>query len=136
MLGRNALDRCCRIPLRRGVGRYGGEVGEPQPAQEPGPEDDPLVEGIRDGIYTAVGLGLLAINRVQAARRDLAGQMPDELREAFAELADQVPEDVRNAVADLAQQLPDSVRKVLSDAVEQAPAIADVLREFVSRNEP
>ena len=90
----------------------------------------------RDGIYTAVGLGLLAINRVQAARRDLAGQMPDELREAFAELADQVPEDVRNAVAELAQQLPDSVRKVLSDAVEQAPAIADVLREFVSRNEP
>ena len=111
-------------------------MGEPQPAQELGPEDDPLVECIRDGIYTAVGLGLLAINRVQTARRDLAGQMSGELRDAFAELADQVPEDVRKAVADLARQLPDSVRTVLSDAVEQAPAIADVLREFVSRNEP
>ncbi|MCQ3811475.1 MAG: hypothetical protein KTV68_13090 [Acidimicrobiia bacterium] len=111
-------------------------MGEPQPPGEPGPEDDPLVECIRDGIYTAVGLGLLAINRVQAARRDVVGQMPDDLREAFAELADQVPEDVRNAAAELTRQLPDSVRTVLSDAVEQAPAIADALREFVSRNEP
>ncbi len=118
------------------MGQYGGEVGEPQPPGEPGPDGDPLVECIRDGIYTAAGLGLLAINRVQVARRDVAGQMPEELRDAFAELASQVPEDIRNAVADLARQLPDSVRSVLSDAVEQAPAIADALREFVSRNEP
>ena len=63
--------------------------------------------------------------------------MPDEPAGSRSpSWADQVPEDVRNAVAELAQQLPDSVRKVLSDAVEQAPAIADVLREFVSRNEP
>ena len=110
------------------------EVDEPQPAQEPVPEDDPLVECIRNGIYTAVGLGLLFINRVQTARRDLAGQMPDDLRDAFSELVDQVPEDVRNTVVDLAQQLPDSVLTVLSDAVEQAPALADALREFVSRH--
>ena len=109
-------------------------MGEAQPPQEPGPEDDPLVECIRNGIYTAVGLGLLAINRWQTARRDLAGQMPEELRDAFAELADQVPEDVRDAAADLVRQLPESVRKVLSDAVEQAPAIADALREFVNRD--
>ena len=122
------------IPLRCLMGRYGGEMGESQPPG--GPEEDPLVECIRDGIYTAVGLGLLAINRVQVARRDVVGQMPEELRDAFAELADQVPEDIRNAVADLARRLPDSVRSVLSDAVEQAPAIADALREFVGRNEP
>lgn len=116
------------------MGRYGGEVGEPQPAQAPVPEEDPLVECIRNGIYTAVGLGLLVINRVQSARRDLAGQMPDELREAFSDLAEQVPEDVRSAVADMAQQLPDSVLTVLSDAVDQAPALAEALREFVNRN--
>ncbi|MCY3910947.1 MAG: hypothetical protein OXF99_05495 [bacterium] len=109
-------------------------MSEPQPAQGPVPEEDPLVECIRNGIYTAVGLGLLIINRVQSARRDLAGQMPDELRDAFSDLAEQVPEDVRNAVADMAQQLPDSVLTVLSDAVDQAPALAEALREFVSRN--
>ena len=98
------------------------------------PEDDPLAECIRDGIYTVVGLGLLAVNRVQVARRDLAGQMPDELRDAFADLADQVPEDVRNAVADLTSQIPDSLRQALADVVEQAPAIADALREFVNRD--
>ena len=108
-------------------------MGEPQPPQESGLEEDPLVQCIRDGIYTAVGLGLLAINRVQAVRRDLAGQMPEELRDALAEFTDQIPEDVRNAVADLTRQLPESVRTVLSDAVEQAPAIAEALREFVDR---
>ena len=117
------------------AGRYGGEVGESQQPQDLGTEDDPLVECIRDGIYTAVGLGLLAINRVQAARRNVVGQMPDELKDALAELTDQVPEDVRNAVADLARQLPDSVRAILSDAVEQAPALASALREFVGRRE-
>lgn len=100
------------------------------------PEEDPLVECIRNGIYTAVGLGLLVVNRVQAARRDLVGQLPEELRDAFSDLADQVPDDVRNAVADLAGQLPGSVLNVLSDAVEQAPALADALREFVGRNSP
>ena len=109
-------------------------MSEPQPAQAPGSEEDPLVECIRNGIYTAVGLGLLIINRVQSARRDLAGQMPDELREAFSDLAEQVPEDIRNAVADMAQQIPDSVLAVLSDAVDQAPAFAEALREFVSRD--
>ena len=116
--------------------------------QEPAPEDDPLAEGsqsgtleddplaecIRDGIYTVVGLGLLAVNRVQVARRDLAGQMPDELRDAFAGLADQVPEDVRNAVADLTSHIPDSLRQALADVVERAPALADALREFVNRD--
>lgn len=121
--------------FHRWAGQYGGEVGEPQPDQETESEEDPLVELIRNGIYTAVGLGLLAINRVQVVRRDLAGQMPDELREAFSELADQVPEDVRNALAELAHQLPDSVRTVLSDAIEQAPALAAALREFVRSNE-
>ena len=98
------------------------------------PEEDPLVECIRNGIYTAVGLGLLMVNRVQAARRDLVGQLPEELRDAFSDLADQMPEDVRNAVADLAGQLPGSVLTVLSDAVDQAPALAEALREFVGRN--
>ena len=107
-------------------------MGEPQPAQEPVPEEDPLVECIRNGIYTAVGLGLLFINRVQTARRDLVGQLPDDLRDAFSDLADQMPEDVRNAVGDLARQLPDSVLTVLSDAVEQAPALADALRKLVN----
>lgn len=115
-----------------GADQYGVEVGDPQPAQEPVPEEDPLVECIRNGIYTAVGLGLLLINRVQTARRDLVGQLPDDLRDAFSHLADQVPEDVRNAVADLARHLPDSVLTVLSDAVEQAPALADALRELVN----
>ena len=95
-----------------------------------------MVECIQNGIYTAVGLGLLAITRLQAARRDLTEQMPDDLRDAFAELAEQIPDDVRYAVADLARQLPDSVRAVLSDAVEQAPALAAALREFLSRTEP
>ena len=111
-------------------------MGETRSDQESGTEDDPLVECIQNGIYTAVGLGLLAINRLQAARRDLTGQMPDDLRDAFAELAEQIPDDVRHAVADLARQLPDSVRAVLSDAVEQAPALAAALREFLSRTEP
>ncbi len=109
-------------------------VGDPQPVEEPAPEEDPLVECIRNGIYTAVGLGLLAINRVQAARMDIVEQLPEELRDAFSDLANQVPEDVRNAVADLAGQLPGSVLTVLSDAVDQAPALAEALREFVSRN--
>ena len=109
-------------------------MGDPQPVEEPATEEDPLVECIRNGIYTAVGLGLLVVNRVQAARMDLVGQLPEELRDAFSDLADQVPEDVRNAVADLAGQLPASVLTVLSDAVEQAPALAEALREFVSRN--
>ena len=109
-------------------------MGNPQPAQELEPEEDPLVECIRNVIYTAVGLGLLFINRAQTARRDLVGQMPDDLREALSGLADQVPEDVRIAVVELAQNMPDSVLAVLSDAVEQAPALADALREFVSRS--
>jgi len=110
-------------------------VGDARPDQEPGTEDDPLAECIRNGIYIAVGLGLLAVNRLQAARRDLAGQMPDDLREALADAADQIPDDIRYAVADLARQLPDSARAVLSDAVDQAPALADALREFLSRPE-
>ena len=109
-------------------------MGVPQPDQGPVSEEDPLVECIRNGIYTAVGLGLLLINRVQTARRDLIGQMPDDLRDAFSDLADQMPEDVRNAVGDLTRQLPDSVLTVLSDAVEQAPALAAALREFVNRH--
>ena len=110
-------------------------MGEARPDEHSETGDDPLVECIQNGIYTAVGLGLLAINRLQAARRDLAGQMPDDLRDAFADLADQIPDDVRYAAADLARQLPDSVRTVLSDAVEQAPALAAALREFLSRTE-
>ncbi|WP_419926490.1 hypothetical protein [Candidatus Poriferisocius sp.] len=111
-------------------------MGEARPDQEPRTENDPLVECIQDGIYTAVGLGLLAINRLQAARRDLSDQMPGDLRDAFAELADQIPDDVRHAAAEAARQLPDSVRTVLSDAVEQAPALAAALREFIRRTEP
>ncbi|WP_419928347.1 hypothetical protein [Candidatus Poriferisocius sp.] len=113
-------------------------MGDPQPVdepvEEPGSEEDPLVECIRNGIYTAVGLGLLVINRVQAARMDLVEQLPEELRDAFSDLTDQVPDDVRNAVGELAGQVPESVLKVLSDAVEQAPGLAEALREFVSRN--
>ena len=119
---------CC------GAGRYGVDVGDPQPVQEPVPEEDPLVECIRNGIYTVVGLGLLFINRMQTVRRDLVGQLPDDLRDAFSDLAEQMPEDVRYAAADLARQIPDSVLAVLSDAVEQAPALADALREFVRRH--
>ncbi len=125
-------------------------MGESQPGQAPEPGQDPLAEAIRNGIYTAVGLGLLAVNRVQAARRELAGQLPGDLRDAFAELAGQVPEDVRDAfaelagqvpedvrdaVAELARQMPDSVSKLLSDAVDQAPAIAEALRELVRRSD-
>ena len=131
-------ERSAACLFCRRTDRYGVEVGDPQPVdesvEEPVPEEDPLVECIRNGIYTAVGLGLLVINRVQAARMDLVGQLPEELRDAFSDLADQVPDDVRNAVGDLAGQLPESVLKVLSDAVEQAPALAEALREFVSRN--
>lgn len=116
-------------------GRYGGEVGETQPDEELGPESDPLVECIRNGIYTAVGLGLLAINRLQAARQDATGQMSDDLRDAFSDLADQIPEDVRYAMTEIAHQLPDSARTVLADIVEQAPAIAVALREYLDRPE-
>ncbi|MCY4193557.1 MAG: hypothetical protein OXF04_04575, partial [bacterium] len=112
------------------VGRYGVEMDEPQPDENPAPDEDPLAECIRNGVYTAVGLGLLLVNRWQTARRDLAGQVPDDLREAFSDLAGQVPEDVRNAAVDFARQLPDSVRTALSDVVEQAPALAEALREF------
>ena len=109
------------------------EVGEAQPDQEAVPEEDPLAECIRNGIYTAVGLGLLLINRMQAARQDMVGNLPDDLRDAFSDLAGQIPGDVRSAVAEATRQMPESVLAVLSDAVEQAPALADALREFLNR---
>ncbi|WP_420638519.1 hypothetical protein [Candidatus Poriferisocius sp.] len=105
-------------------------MDDARPDHAPGGED-PLVECIRNGIYTAVGLGLLVVNRLQAARQDVGGQLPDDLRAALADVAEQVPEDVRNVVADLLGGLPEAARTVLSDAVEQAPALADALREYL-----
>ncbi len=94
-------------------------------------EQDPLEEAIRDAIYTAVGIGLLVFNRVQAARREVSVQLADDIRGAWADLAAQVPEDVLHVLGDLSAQLPGALQKLLRDLVDQAPVIADVLREFV-----
>ena len=98
-------------------------------------EQDPLVEAIRDVIYTAVGVGLLLLERARTAQRDITEQIPEDLRDSWAQLTEQLPEDVRHVLGDSAGGLPASLLKVLSDFVDQAPAIADALREFVLRHD-
>jgi len=49
-------------------------------------EDEDLTERLKEAAYTAVGLGILGVQRLQVQRRTLAKQVQPQVREAAVKL--------------------------------------------------
>lgn len=64
--------------------------------------------GLRDALYTAVGLGLLGIQQAQLRRR--------ELQKELARLADDVDGKVEPMLDDLVARLPEDLRPLADQA--------------------
>ncbi len=77
---------------------------------------DPLPSSVKDAFYTAVGFGVLGVQRLQVRRRDL--------RKQLRRVAGQVEERVDPVLDDLEARLPGAPRVV----VEQARVVAKSVR--------
>ncbi len=70
--------------------------------------DDDVAARLRDSLYTAVGFGVLGIQRAQVRRR--------ELQQELARIAVEVDERVDPVLDDVQARLPDDLRPLLAQA--------------------
>ena len=75
--------------------------------------------GLRDALYTAVGLGILGIQQVQVRRR--------QLQKDLARLADEMDPKVEPVLDDLVAKLPDDLRPLATQARAAALSARRVL---------
>jgi hypothetical protein len=75
--------------------------------------------GLRDALYTAVGLGILGIQQVQVRRR--------QLQKDLARLADEMDGKVEPVLDDLVAKLPDDLRPLATQARAAALSARRVL---------
>lgn len=75
--------------------------------------------GLRDALYTAVGLGILGIQQVQLRRR--------ELQKELGRLADEVDGKVEPVLDDLVARLPEDLRPLADQARAAATSARRVL---------
>ncbi|MFN2607028.1 MAG: hypothetical protein ABR511_03895 [Acidimicrobiales bacterium] len=90
--------------------------------------DDELTDRLKEAAYTALGLGVLGVQRLQVGRRELSRQVEPQVREAAARLrrlaasADEAVNPVLDRVED---RLPDATR----DLVHAARAAVTEVRD-------
>jgi hypothetical protein len=75
--------------------------------------------GLRDALYTAVGLGILGVQQVQVRRR--------QLQKDLARLADEMDGKVEPVLDDLVAKLPDDLRPLATQARAAALSARRVL---------
>ena len=118
---------------------------EPQsPLNELGEVATQVAARARDAVYTAVGLGVLGLQRAQVRRRDLARHSPsldepvDKVRALLAEGFDQVDQWlettlqlVESSVRPLESQLPPQARDLADKAFAGVRELSTQLRQRV-----
>jgi len=80
---------------------------------------DDADDGLRDALYTAVGLGILGIQQVQLRRR--------EIQKELGRLADEVDGKVEPVIDDLVARLPEDLRPLAHQARAAATSARRVL---------
>jgi hypothetical protein len=78
---------------------------------------DPLPQSVKDAFYTAVGFGVLGVQRLQVQRR--------EMRKQLRQVAGEVDQRVDPVLDDIQARLPGAPRVV----VEQARVVAKSVRQ-------
>lgn len=89
--------------------------GRPEPA---GPAD--LTKSLRDAAYTAVGFGVLGLQRAQVRRRELADQLQSQRPELEAQL-----DQARDQLADLARDLERRIEPALVDVSQRVEPVLE-----------
>jgi hypothetical protein len=82
-------------------------------------EGDELTERLKDAAYTAVGLGILGVQRLQVRRRDLSRTVRPQVREVAARLesAASAADDALDPVLERFEgRLPDATRDLVHTA--------------------
>jgi hypothetical protein len=113
-------------------------------------DTDKVVETARDAAYIAVGLGVLAFQRANAVRRDVASDLTDryesgktqveELRtkaqQRFADLDERLvalESKLDEAIASLEAKLPEQAANVVSQAHDLVKSARNQVRELVRK---
>lgn len=92
--------------------------------------DDDLTNRLRDAAYTAVGLGVLGVQRLQVRRRELSRQLQPQMKEAAARLqrlAAAADERVNPVLERLEQDLPEATRDMVRTARSAAAGARDAV---------
>ena len=100
---------------------------------------DDLVRRAQDGLYTAVGLGVLGVQHLQVQRRELA-QALDGLRarldEQLTELDRRVDDRLDETLQSVAPSVPPLARTCAEQVIEGARAARATVRSVVAPRPP
>jgi len=119
-------------------------MGEPEsPLHELGDVATQVATRARDAAYTAVGLGVLGLQRAQARRQEMARRTPDlpldAIRSLVAERLDQIDHwldttlhAVESALRPIEDQLPPQARDLAGMAIDGCRELGAQLRQLVS----
>ena len=98
--------------------------------------DDVLRDQLLDAAYTAVGLGVLGVQRLQVRRRELSRTLRPQVRDAATRLQDlATTADAKvNPVLDRFEEgLPDATRELIRAAREAATEARDAVLDRAAR---
>ncbi|HVL28195.1 MAG TPA: hypothetical protein VM390_08605 [Acidimicrobiales bacterium] len=95
----------------------------------PAPPQDDLLERARDAAYTAVGFGVLAFQRLQVERRQLAKDLSAAVggRAGARRMARQLDDAVDPVLDRVEERLPDDARRLLRQARVASRALQETL---------
>lgn len=96
----------------------------------PAPPQDDLLERARDAAYTAVGFGVLAFQRLQVERRQLAKDLSAAAvggRAGARRMARQLDDAVDPVLDRVEERLPDDARRLLRQARVASRALQETL---------
>lgn len=95
---------------------------------------DDLTKTLEDTAYVAIGFGVLAFQKAQVRRRDLAKQLSDlagergELRVGLAKLSRDIEGRIDPVVDELQERLPAQAREAVATARKAAKDLTEDLR--------
>src|SRR5438046_9061972 len=89
-----------------------------------------VTKTVKDAAYVTVGLGVLAFQKAQVARRDLSKQVETQLSQTTSQVKD-LSKKVEGRIQPVLGQLPSTVPAQAKDRVKQARTAAEQLQRQV-----
>ena len=89
-----------------------------------------VTKTVKDAAYVTVGLGVLAFQKAQVARRDLSKQVETQLSQTTSQVKD-LSKKVEGRIQPVLGQLPVTVPAQAKDLVKQARTAAETLQSQV-----
>src|SRR5437763_15269335 len=89
-----------------------------------------VTKTVKDAAYVTVGLGVLAFQKAQVARRDLSKQVETQLSQTTSQVKD-LSKKVEGCIQPVLGQLPVTVPAQAKDLLKQARTAADTLQRHV-----